>query len=818
METPFLLLRFLGKSALNAVGGGALGDVLLEVVPNVAKDVWEKWMKRRDEARLRAEMQKMASASSAEVRDAVNAVVKEVAADRPAAVQQALAGFLAQVPAQIRRTQRRPSDPTGTTVPPGLRLRSAADLLPLLPTRLPRYQPGQRPPGIGDWELVELLGAGAFGEVWKANNPHMPGSNPVALKFCIDAQSAQSLRHEAAILGRVMSQGKHPGVVRLLHTYLGADPPCLEYEYVAGGGLDGLMQEWHAERGGPSPRQAGRIVLRLAETAGFMHRLEPPIVHRDLKPANILVQPGKEGRYTLKIADLGIGGLAARQALAEAGGPTARSGVLATVARGSYTPLYASPQQVRGDGPDPRDDVHALGVIWYQLLTGELNSGVPGGLRWLDDLRKRGVPEGQIRLLASCIEARPEHRPRSAAVLAERLAACLEQEPAAARAAPPEAPKTPAGQTVPPPPAPLKAVPVADSAEPPRPAEQPPPARPGRRRFLLAGAAVVGLSATGLGGFFLYDSSRKRRPPPTEGLEPVRTLEHKAPVTALAFRGDGRLASGTRSGWVLVHDVVSGEKRFGRQACSSAVTGLGFSADKEQMALSDPEATLLCCPDTGAQRPGKLEERPYEHLSFSRDGRFLVGVCKEDRKAKVWALDEGNRAYSVCYSPDEVCALVLSRRGTRVAVLGPSDVRIWPFPRMSKKEEVVLKGEAGWFACLAFSPDDERLAGGGSGHGRAVRVWKLGAAKPEQTLPAQADVQAVAFTGDGKRLLSVEAGGVVRWQDLATGKEQRRLTLRAGSVRQATLSPDLRYLAAVDGDTTVKVWDLGKDSPPAEQP
>jgi serine/threonine protein kinase len=816
METPFMFLRFIGKSALAAVGAGALSELLLEVVPNVAKDVWEGWAKRRDEKRIRAEIQKMASASSAEVREAVGAVVKELAGDRPAAQQQALAGFLAQVPAQIRRTQRRPTDPSGATVPPGFRLRSAIDLLPLLPTRLPRYQPGAHPPGIGDWELVELLGAGGFGEVWKAVNPHMPGADPVALKFCIDTQAAQSLRHEASILGRVMSQGKHPGIVRLLHTYLNADPPCLQYEYVAGGGLDGLIQEWHGERGGPSPRQAARILLRLAETVGFMHKLEPPIVHRDLKPANILVQPRPEGRYQFKIADFGIGGLAARAVLDKAGELTARTGVLPTVARGSYTPLYASPQQVRGEAPDPRDDVHALGVLWYQLLTGELNSGVPGGLRWLDDLRQRGVSEAQVRLLASCIEARPEHRPTSAAVLAERLSASLDEEPAPAPKPPPVPPRP--AMPVPPPPPPLRAVPVAESTEPCEPADVSPGPRVGRRRFLVAGAAVLGLSAVGIGGYALYDSSRKGRKDasPSDSsamLDPIRTLPHQAAVTALAFTRDGRLARGTEKGWVLVHDGASGKKGFSREACKSAITGLAFSPDGAQMAVSDPLATLLCCPHTGVAQSGPLTNKHYEDLSISRDSRYLIGICKGEKQVKVWGLDKGNRAVNARFLADEVGSLVLSPGDKWVALLEPANVRFWPFPSLDRKKELLLKGEAGWFACLAFSPDDRRVACGGSGPGRRLRVWKLDAMKLEHTLDAGDDVAAVAFTRDGNHLVSVEAGGLVRWVDLATGKEKRRLALRTASARLATFSPGQRYLAAVDGKSTVKVWDLGKHDP-----
>src|SRR5205085_12396156 len=135
----------------------------------------------------------------------------------------------------------------------------------------PRFQDGDRPlPGI-DWELEELLGVGGLGEVWKAKNPHFDAVPAVALKFCLDpASKDRLLRHEAAILNQVMRQGKHPGIVALQHTYLSADPPCLEYEYVAGGDLAGLIAEWRplaasAERA----TRAARLLLELARPVGY---------------------------------------------------------------------------------------------------------------------------------------------------------------------------------------------------------------------------------------------------------------------------------------------------------------------------------------------------------------------------------------------------------------------------------------------------------------------------------------------------------------------------------------------------------------------
>ncbi len=443
------LLKCIAKAAVKH-GPKALAQVVPfgDVLYELAAGVWQEYQDDRKaaaqqqyqddrkaaaqqqprvepDAALRAEVQVLAQASPAEVRQAAVQAVLEAAANQPAQVQQTLTTYLTQVPAMIHRSLRRPADPTGTTVPPTLSLRQPADLLPFLPPKLPRFQPGDRPlPGV-DWQLEELLGVGGFGEVWKARHAQLKGLPPVALKFCLDTTTAEALRHEAEVLDQVMQQGRHPGIVPLRNAYLNANPPCLEYEYVAGGDLAGLIQELRI-KGGPPPLTAARIVHNLAQTVGFAHRLPRPIVHRDLKPANILVQRGPDRRLALRIADFGIGALAATDIIRrETSRPNATGRTLPTAIRGASTPLYASPQQTLGQPADPRDDVHALGVIWYQLLVGDLTKGVPTGLAWTKKLASGGVPVGMVDLLAECIEDDPEGRPRDAQVLAERLNALL---------------------------------------------------------------------------------------------------------------------------------------------------------------------------------------------------------------------------------------------------------------------------------------------------------------------------------------------------------------------------------------------------------
>jgi formylglycine-generating enzyme required for sulfatase activity/serine/threonine protein kinase len=448
MQSPLAFLRFVAKAALNVVGFGVAGDFAVEVLPDVARDLWRWWGQDRPPEELRAEVEAVARLEGEEARRHAEQAAAEVAAGRPESVRRALTAYLAQVPAAVRRSQRRPADPGGRTVAADLPLGRPADLLPLLPARLPRFKPGDRPAGIGDWELEELLGVGGFGEVWKARNPHL--AEPVALKFCLDPAAARVLRNEAALLGRVMSQGKHPGIVRLLHTYLGADIPCLEYEYVAGGDLAGLIGQWHRAGTAFRPEQATRLLQGLAGIVAFAHRLDPPIVHRDLKPANVLLQPTARGTVALRVADFGIGGVAAGQALAPRSRSLAGASSLTLAVRGAHTPLYASPQQARGEPPDPRDDVHALGVIWYQLLTGDLSLlSLPAD--WQDELAERQVNGAAVRLLGACLASRPDKRPASAAVLADELAALLSQQSAVDPAVPAPPSGRPAAPPVPPP-------------------------------------------------------------------------------------------------------------------------------------------------------------------------------------------------------------------------------------------------------------------------------------------------------------------------------------------------------------------------------
>ena len=194
------LLRCIASAVVaNGLKALASGIPFVGGLIEIAADAWKRYREQPaknappPEATLSAEVEALAQAPAVQMRQQVAEAVKEAAANQPAAVQVALTSYLTQVPAMIRRSLRRPSDPGGTTLPANRVPRKAADLLPFLPQKLPRFKPGDRPlPGV-NWVLEELLGVGGFGEVWKAHHPSLTGIT-AAFNRVLPADSHSSRR------------------------------------------------------------------------------------------------------------------------------------------------------------------------------------------------------------------------------------------------------------------------------------------------------------------------------------------------------------------------------------------------------------------------------------------------------------------------------------------------------------------------------------------------------------------------------------------------------------------------------------------------
>jgi serine/threonine-protein kinase len=282
---------------------------------------------------------------------------------------------------------------------------------------------------MGRYEVIRLLGEGGMGRVYLARQIDL--GRQVVVKVMHDHIAADAtFRDRFTRETLLMARFQHPYAVTLYDASLN-DPQgsCIVMEYIKGVTLDALML------GGQrlSPPRVSRILRMLCEVLQAAHA--QGIVHRDLKPANIMIVDPNTPYELVKVMDFGLAKLLAPD-------PDHPQGVThSEFAVG--TPGYMCPEQAKGEEMDHRGDIYSVGILLFEMLTGQLPFA---GRATMDILLAHvtespppfalfgtldAVPPALEELVMACLAKDPNDRPRSARELSEAFEMALAAETAA---------------------------------------------------------------------------------------------------------------------------------------------------------------------------------------------------------------------------------------------------------------------------------------------------------------------------------------------------------------------------------------------------
>jgi WD40 repeat protein/serine/threonine protein kinase len=726
---------------------------------------------------------------------------------------------------------------------------------------IPEENDGDFPavPGrFADYELIEQIGRGAMGVVFKARQRSL--DRLVALKVLdlaekLPADAAKRFRVEASAAASL----RHPGIVAIHEVGVHERRHYLAMDLVEGATLATVVavQPLSSDR-------AARLLAAVADAIQCAH--ERGILHRDLKPTNILVDAADQPR----VADFGL----AKRMDADAD-MTIPGHIMGS-------PNYMSPEQARGLVLGPTSDVHALGAVLYHCLSGRppfVGQTIPETLHRVihDDavalrLLVGGVPRDLDTVALKCLEKDPAKRYANARSLADDLRRFLRREPISAR---------PAGRS-----------------------ER--LWRWCRRRpaiaFLSCGIAVLGLALAigspvaalriraererAMDNLYAADmnlaqqavekSSRgqaralleRHRPVPgmvdRRGFEwryiwthsqtnereigratwgqrhivtipgtnlfaagaevweralPARNVFTMSPDRlALAYDGTTKsLLIGTPSGLAAL-SIATWQSR--ELLNGEGVYVVALSADARWMATGGAQKLRLWAREADSWRPVASRELAFiawqnaQTLAFSRDGSFLVsgtGAPYRNRcTLDFWSVPTLEKQPGLPSAPRDVLSLAMSPDGRQLVTGSWSlgRIRVWDLATMTESAVTMHHPGGGYVLNLKFSPNDADVFAS-SASDRTVRLWSLrtGDELVVQQGPLD-ELWAMAFS-DGDILTLERSGRIAAW-DVTTHRGGNDLITSGLVTVPLGFTADGATLATIDEMGGLRFWDVAQ--------
>jgi WD40 repeat protein/tRNA A-37 threonylcarbamoyl transferase component Bud32 len=685
-------------------------------------------------------------------------------------------------------------------------------------------------PGVPGFDLLEPLGKGGMGVVWKALQVKL--NRLVALKMVLGEQRAGSkdlIRFLAE--AEAVAAVKHPHVVQVYDYGEANGRPFLAMEYLSGGSLSDRMER----PGLHYPKAAATLVGTLAGAVQSAHDLG--IVHRDLKPGNVLYDEHDQP----KVTDFGLAKRAGGSDL------TATQAVMGT-------PAYMAPEQARGDTKfvGPQADVYSLGVILYECLTGSRPFEAPDQLALLRKVaedeperpskRAPGLPRDLELICLKCLSKDPAERYPTAGALAKDLGRFAAGEPVSVRAAG-----------------------LVERA-----------AKWARRKPTLAAAYALGLLAVllgGLGGAAVWqwrvaararDAAKLAQGEAETAREQLAAVEYGRTiqmahqewrddnvVAALAslestrpdlrgwewryvnrlchsdlftlkgvyspsFSPDGSrivTGGGGETGTATVWDAKSGAEILTLKGHTSNVYSASFSPDGSRVLTVSFEYTAkVWDAESGAEIfTLKGHAGGVQRASFSPDGSRIV--TDGYGTATVWDAKSGAAIFTLKGHTDRHMTASFSPDGSQVLTAGVDKAaKVWD--AKSGAELLVMKGHTDGFLSASFNPNGSRIVtwkprwnNPNDGDG-TVKVWDAKSGAEILAIKSHyGNVGSVAFSPDGSQLVITDARGTAKVWDAKTGAEILSLQGRTGFFRSASFSPDGSRIVTGSEDKMAGVWD-----------